>query len=133
MVVMDEDRISRWKCLCCGSKQKKVIDHLNYSNKKIGYTLHCCNCGHIDNFALTSAAIELMTRANAEKLRLSCTRCGLLERDLYTCPAVTCKYRKKHEEEEEAVETVPVEPVQREDPNLQDAIKRIMPDPQALQ
>ena len=74
-----------------------------------------------------------MTRANAEKLKLSCTRCGLLERDLYTCPAVTCKYRKKHEEEEEAVETVPVEPVQREDPNLQDAIKRIMPDPQALQ
>ena len=128
MVVMDEDRISRWKCLCCGSKQKKVIDHLNYSNKKIGYTLHCCNCGHIDNFALTAAAIDLMTRANAGKLETSCTDCGLMERDLYTCPAVTCKYRKKFEKAEEKVEE-PAAPIQREDPNLQNGIKRIMPTP----
>ena len=102
---MDEDRISRWKCIFCGSRQKKIIEHFSTANKKIGYTLHCCNCGHIDNFALTAAAIDLMTRANTGKLGTSCTDCGLLERDLYTCPATTCKYRKKFEKTEELVIT----------------------------
>ena len=128
---MDEDRISRWKCIFCGSRQKKIIEHFSTANKKIGYTLHCCNCGHIDNFALTAAAIELMTQANSGRLGNSCTTCGLLEKDLYTCPAVTCKYRKKFEKEEEKMEE-PAAPLQREDPNLQNAIKRIMPNPQAL-
>ena len=131
MVTMDEDRISRWKCLCCGSKQKKVIEHFNSANKKIGYTLHCCNCGHIDNFALTAAAIDLMTRANTAKLGTSCTDCGLLERDLYTCPAVNCKYRKKFDKSEDKMEE-PAAIKRSEEPTLQEAVKMVQPNPQDM-
>lgn len=131
MVTMDEDRISRWKCLCCGSRQKKVIEHFSTANKKIGYTLHCCNCGHIDNFALTAAAIDLMARANAAKLGTSCTDCGLLERDLYTCPAVACKYRKKFEKSEEQAEE-PTAIKRSEEPTLQEAVRTVQPNPQEM-
>ena len=91
---MNEDRINRWKCLFCGSKHKKVIDHIRKSDgAHIGVTLHCCNCGHIDNFAWTmKLAKQLMNESEIETDNPT-IKCGLCEKDLEYCKNLKCQYR----------------------------------------
>ena len=58
-----QNRIGKWKCAFCGSRFKKLI-HIEGSNNKsngndIGYSMACCHCGHVENFALTYDAIPV--------------------------------------------------------------------------
>lgn len=39
----------RYKCPICGSLNKRKIP-IMYKGVPYGYTLHCCNCGHIEEF-----------------------------------------------------------------------------------
>lgn len=98
-VDVNEDRINRWKCLTCGSKHKKIINHIRKSDKKhVGYTLFCCNCGHLETFAWTvNAAIE-MSGENLNSLKTGEIKCGLLEKDLVNCENYSCPYRPKEKE-----------------------------------
>ena len=93
MVQLDEDRISRWKCLVCGSKQKKIIDAITKSGKKAGFSLHCCNCGHIDQFALTTTGIDLFCAGNSDNIAGKEIHCGVLLQDIECCGHKSCTFR----------------------------------------
>lgn len=93
MVDMNTDRINRWKCLICGSRQKKVIDLIGNTNKKIGYSMLCCNCGHVDQFALTMNGITSMICGDESKVSNVNIYCGLNEDDLKYCPNLECPQR----------------------------------------
>lgn len=98
-VDMNMDRIRRWKCVFCGSKLKRKLDAVVSGNKKtIGYSLMCCNCGHIDHFALSPSAIPMYIcgqRGEVDKINISCP---LSEDDLKFCNNTKCTYRPKFEE-----------------------------------
>lgn len=97
---MNKDRINRWKCLFCGSKHKKVIEHIREKDgAHIGCTLHCCNCGHIDNFAWTVNFAKQLTNEAESMTSEPCVHCGLSKSDLVNCKKYDCKYRPNFEEE----------------------------------
>lgn len=91
MVRMDEKRINEWKCSFCGSKQKKIIQLFNDSGTEVGYSLHCCNCGNINTFALhgdaISAAIGYMNKISKRKII-----CGYSEK-VKNCSFIDCPFR----------------------------------------
>lgn len=92
-VKMDMDRIRRWKCLFCGSTEKRKLDTVRQDGKVIGHSLMCCNCGHIDNFALDSSAIPMFICGksnNVKEIKISCT---LSDEDLKFCKRLKCPYR----------------------------------------
>ena len=46
MVELDKLRVTKLKCLTCGSRDKRVsILAYGPKNEKIGFTTTCCNCG----------------------------------------------------------------------------------------
>ena len=91
---VNADRINRWKCLICGSKHKKIINHYRESDgKQIGYTLFCCNCGHVDHFAWTVNAARNMCGEDNHVIGRSDVKCGLYEKDLVNCEFLECPYR----------------------------------------
>jgi hypothetical protein len=90
---MDDDRIARWKCLVCGSKQKKIIEFSGKNGKKNGYSLYCCNCGHIDNFAWTLAAANAVSGVDNGAITESRVKCGVPFKDIEHCRFHQCKYR----------------------------------------
>ena len=101
MVKMDNDRIRRWKCLICGSKQKRRIDIKGNTGKLISYSLLCCNCGHLDTFALNTSAIDVVLCGNESKVGSVDMYCPLLLEDMSFCTNTKCKYRPKPEDTEE--------------------------------
>lgn len=44
----EDSELLRQKCWFCGSKNKLVTDIL-LKKEKVGYSVRCCNCGHIDD------------------------------------------------------------------------------------
>lgn len=91
---VNADRINKWKCLLCGSKHKKIIKHFRKSDDaQIGYTLFCCNCGHLDHFAWTVAAAKNMCGEENDTIGKSEVVCGIYEKDLVHCPKKNCIYR----------------------------------------
>lgn len=113
---VNEDRINRWKCLICGSKHKKVIKHFRESDGvQIGYTLFCCNCGHLDPFAWTVNAARDMCGENIGVIGRSEVTCGLDEKDLVNCEKKNCPYRPepKPKGPSQTVKTSIAKPVQK--------------------
>lgn len=56
--VMDMDRITKWKCLYCGSKLKRKVDvSKSDTGAPLSYSLCCCSCGHVANFAITQKGL----------------------------------------------------------------------------
>ena len=100
MVEMNMDRINRWKCLLCGSKLKKIIDLKDSKDMVIGYSLHCCNCGHLDNFALNMKAIDTMTGYEG-KANDRVISCGVSIHNIDACAFKECPFRKKENKFEE--------------------------------
>ena len=95
MVQMDNDRIARWKCLMCGSRQKKIIDLIDTNNKHAGYSIMCCNCGHIDSFAYNYNGVVVATTGDTKRLKKINIYCGYDYKELQHCTAHNCNYRPK--------------------------------------
>ena len=125
---MNMDRINRWKCLLCGSKLKKIIDLKDAKDMVIGYSLHCCNCGHLDNVALNMKAIDTMTGYEG-KANDRVISCGVSIHNIDACAFKECPFRKKENKFEEnekstikdpelsAIDEIPnpdVEPIEEE-------------------
>lgn len=77
--------IIRQKCSICGMNNKKYTE-LVYDNKRCGYKLTCCNCGHVDTFIEDGEHIATHVY---EKGREVCVH-------LTTCKNKTCKYYNKY-------------------------------------
>lgn len=70
------------------------------NGKKIGYSLMCCNCGNISNFALSTPGVEVFTcgvESKVDRIQINCT---LPPEDLQFCKNLNCKYRPKCNKEE---------------------------------
>lgn len=92
-VEMNMDRIRKWKCVFCGSKEKRKLDTVTKDGKINGYSLMCCNCGHIDSFALDSSAIPMFVcgqSANVKEIKVSC---ALSNDEIQFCKNSNCVYR----------------------------------------
>ena len=51
MVELDKLRITKLKCLSCGSRDKRVsIIRFGHKNERIGFTTTCCNCGETKKY-----------------------------------------------------------------------------------
>lgn len=90
---MDMDRVRRWKCLYCGSKLKRKLDVVDTNNKIIGYSLMCCNCGHLDNFALSSSALPMFICGQHGSVSKINIKCPLSNDELQFCKNFRCNYR----------------------------------------
>lgn len=92
-IVMDRDRISKWKCPDCGSRHKKNIDIIGSNNKKIGFALFCCDCGHIQHFAWTVGAAKAMCGMNNGAVSNCDVSCGVDPEEIKHCRDRNCPYR----------------------------------------
>lgn len=90
---MDNDRIRRWKCLFCGSTNKRKLDTVTTTDKVNGYSLMCCNCGHLDNFALDSSAIPMFVCGQNNNVKEIKVSCALSDDDTKFCKNMKCPYR----------------------------------------
>lgn len=54
-----KERITRYKCNFCGERRKKLVELSDKQDAIIGYSSVCCNCGHIEHFALTYESIPV--------------------------------------------------------------------------
>ena len=91
--VMDMDRVSKWKCIFCGSKLKMKADALgNTSGKMISYSLICCHCGHVDTFAITKGGIAVAV-AGAQRVGEVKLSCGCSYNEKRFCKNFDCEYR----------------------------------------
>lgn len=51
MVKLDDLRITKLKCLSCGSRDKRIsILSAGPMSEKIGFATTCCNCGHTKKY-----------------------------------------------------------------------------------
>lgn len=111
---MNMDRIRRLKCQFCGSKLKRKLDAVTGNDKVVGYSLMCCNCGHIDNFALSSSVIPMYLcgqRGEVEKINIKCPffedGYSVDKKDLLTdCKNISCPYRPSFEKEDTSSDLV---------------------------
>ena len=95
---MNIDRIRRWKCLFCGSRQKRKIEIKDRYGKRAGYSLLCCNCGHIDNFALSPTGISVYVCGKESLINNVDIKCPFDLDDISFCKNVKCSYRPKPKE-----------------------------------
>ena len=51
---MDSERLRRWKCLYCGSREKNIVDLMNEEKIKTIKIVTCNQCGHTDIYALSA-------------------------------------------------------------------------------
>lgn len=54
MEKMDSERLRRWKCLYCGSRQKNIVDIKNKEGVRTIKVVTCNQCGHTDIYALSA-------------------------------------------------------------------------------
>lgn len=78
--------IFRYKCPICGSNNKKFIP-IMWKKVPYGFTLHCCNCGHIEEFIKPSKHIGGLYNGHFEAGEERHQRCYMLNDCPYTrCP-----------------------------------------------
>lgn len=91
---MDAERIAKWKCLICGSKKKKVSTASKNGNK-VGFSMICCECGHVDSFATDAGAIPAFTIGlSSGKISDVEISCGCTEYDRKTCENHDCACKR---------------------------------------
>lgn len=99
-VKMDEDRIKRWKCLFCGSTSKRKADAIRTDGEIIGYSIMCCNCGHLDNFATQpSKALPMFICGVKNDVKEIKITCALDDDSVEFCKNKKCIYRPSKEKE----------------------------------
>lgn len=57
MEKMDAERLRRWKCLYCGSREKNIIDLKNKEKIPMVKIVSCNQCGHTDLYAASALAV----------------------------------------------------------------------------
>ena len=77
--------IFRYKCPICGSNNKKMIP-IMWKKVPYGFTLHCCNCGHIEEFIKPSKHIGGLYNGHFEAGEEKYQRCYMLNE----CPHTRC-------------------------------------------
>lgn len=124
-VRMDQDRIRRWKCLCCGTTRKKMLMSKNMNGQMIGYGLLCCNCGHVEQFAMTLGCATAALGGNNNYISKVDVKCALTLDDMRLCNSNSCPYRPIPPEERSVQQPVKseLEPTPRN--NELTGIKRI--------
>lgn len=96
-IKMDADRISKWKCLFCGSRYKKVV-HAMKNEIEQGFSVVCCECGHTDNFVSQFDAIPMYTVGlNGGRVSDLKITCGCSDYDRGTCKNRECSCRKEND------------------------------------
>lgn len=73
MEKMDAERLRRWKCLYCGSREKNIVDMKGKENIPIIKIVTCNQCGHTDLYATSALAVgwalrgKMITMEESEK------------------------------------------------------------------
>ena len=80
-----KSEIFRYKCPICGSNNKKFIP-IMWKKVPYGFTLHCCNCGHIEEFINPSRHIGGLYNGHFEAGEEKDQRCYMLN----DCPHTRC-------------------------------------------
>lgn len=108
-VKMDASRISKWQCIFCGSRNKKIATATKRGETRegteVGFSMICCSCGHVDNFATAFEGIPVYAVGSNGDLTKFNVACGCPETVNSTCEDMACPCRKK-----EPVPEVPAEP-----------------------
>jgi hypothetical protein len=139
MVKMDEDRITKTQCNFCGSRLKKIAEiHSKANNEIIGYSLICCNCGHVDNFALDTSAIPIYTIGMRDNIKMFDLRCGIPIDSKIKCemecnmerPCIGCKKPapKKMEQQGEVIKA----PIPSPMPDMPEFNNGVIPQPRII-
>lgn len=89
--------IFRYKCSICGSNNKKFIP-IMWKKIPYGYALHCCNCGHVDEFIHPPKHIGGLYNGNFEMGGTSTQRCYMLNE----CPHKTCQLYGSYKPDEDS-------------------------------
>lgn len=112
---MDEERIEKWKCEFCGDRHKKVA-YMSKNGKRTGFSMVCCGCGNVNNFALTHDAIPTFAIGINPAQIISDIEivCGCSEYDISTCTNNNCECRKTQNETSGG--SIPREPVREIEP-----------------
>lgn len=120
MVEMNDDRINSLQCDFCGSRQKKKISFIGINGKRIGYSILCCNCGHIDSFAHTASGLAALTIGDNHKVSDTKIVCGMKLKDVEFCNNISCPYRPMPEEDPPVRPKPTVKPVEeiKENPDI---------------
>lgn len=94
---MDRTRVEELKCEFCGSKHKKVVKSYKNAGDEhpLGYSLVCCSCGHVNNFAVQYEAIPLYCGAvnGSVSIKSVVMECGACSKLLDECPIENCPAR----------------------------------------
>lgn len=52
MMKLTKDRVSKLRCISCGSKQKRIAPIFDTITRNVlGFETICCNCGHMQKYA----------------------------------------------------------------------------------
>lgn len=86
---MSVDRIEKWQCIFCGSRSKKIGEILSGKNV-IGRSLICCNCGHVENFAVDVNAIPIYMGVQSRGISGVNITCGISTTSKLKCNIETC-------------------------------------------
>lgn len=54
---MDAERLRRWKCLYCGSREKNIVDMKGKDDIPTIKIVTCNQCGHTDFYAASALAM----------------------------------------------------------------------------
>lgn len=90
-----KERITRYKCTFCGDRRKKLVKLTDAQNIIIGYSAICCNCGHVEHFALTYESIPIYAAGLKEgRVKNVSIACGTNIDDVTRyCEAKNCPCR----------------------------------------
>ena len=101
---MDTDRIEKWKCLICGSRRKKISAALK-DGTEVGFSMVCCECGHVDNFVTDNTAIPAFTIGlSSGRISDIEIRCGSSAYDKDSCSNTGCSCRKENSSDTKTAE-----------------------------
>ena len=79
---MTERRIGNWACPYCGSRIKKKVILRDQIGKEVGYSLVCCNCGHVENFAANESGVSVFVAGDnhmIKKISMGCAKGEFVE------------------------------------------------------
>lgn len=94
---LSRNRISKLKCIACGSRDKKlaILSAPLKSDIVVGFATCCCNCGHIENYVLKNMEETVndddFLAVLENQYKVSKIRCGA--HNAY-CPRRKCKFWK---------------------------------------
>ena len=82
----EQAEIFKYKCPMCGSLNKKHVP-IMYKHQPYGYSLHCCNCGHVEQFITPPKSLDGLYNGFFNAGEVSEQKCYALNKcDIENCP-----------------------------------------------